>query len=72
MDMQNAPLSTVLEYFSELFGQKFQADAALSEQPISVKISDLRLSSLRQLLTLPAGWDARIENGMMIVSERRR
>jgi hypothetical protein len=72
IDMHNAPVSGILGYLGEITGCRFQADPTISEELVTIKLSDVRLKSLIQLFTLHRGWDARIEGGELRVVPRKK
>jgi hypothetical protein len=65
IDMQNAPMSSIS-------GIKFKAEPAIAGQPIRLKAGDLTLNHVLELLTLPLGWDARIDNGTVVIFDPKR
>ena len=51
----------------EISGLTFKVDKGISEDPISFKGQDLLLSHVLELLSLPYGWDVRIEEGSVVI-----
>jgi hypothetical protein len=72
IDMQNAPISAVADYLSEISGIKFKTDPAIADPPITVKVMDATLDRALRLMTLPRDWDLRIEGGAAHLVPRRK
>ena len=66
VDMQNAPPTSIASYLSAI-GEMATGLKSISDGPISIKASDLRLSHFLEVLTLTRGWDVRIENGAVVI-----
>lgn len=71
VDMENGAASFLAEYLSEIFGFKVRLEGTLGENLVTVKVSDLPVCSLVELLTLPSEADARIENESVIFFPKR-
>jgi hypothetical protein len=69
-DMQNAPLSACCEYMNEVGGTKVRADPSIVAELITMKVVDLPLDHVLELLTLLRGWDVRIEGGEVLIFAR--
>jgi hypothetical protein len=72
VDMQNAPLNSLADYLGEISRIKITTDPAIADQPVSVKVMDVTLDRALQLMTLPRGWDLRIEDGKGGIVPRKK
>lgn len=63
LDMQGAPLSAIGSSLSEICGIPVAVPPALGDAPVDLKVTDVRLSHVLELLTLPQGRDVRIQDG---------
>jgi hypothetical protein len=72
MDMSNAPLSAAAEFLREISGVQLKPEALRSEQSINLKVQDLLLSHVLELLSLPHGWDVRIEGRGVVLFELKK
>jgi hypothetical protein len=67
IDIQNSPMSAVAQYLQEISSLKVVASPGIADALITLKIQDLSLDHAIELLTLPHGWDARIEDGSVVI-----
>jgi type II secretory pathway component HofQ len=67
IDIQNSPMSAVAQYLQEISSLKVVASPGIADALITLKIQDLSLDHAIELLTLPYGWDARIEDGTVVI-----
>ena len=72
LDIQNSPLSAVAQYISEISGIPIQLPEALGETMVTLKVQNTPLVHLVELLTLPRGWDARIEGRSLVIFARAK
>jgi len=70
LDIQNSPMSAVAQYISTLSGVSIQLPEALGETLITLKVANIYLAHLIELLTLPRGWDSRIEGRSLVIFTR--
>lgn len=71
LDMQGAPASAVAEYVADACGLKVEVAAAAAGIPVTLAAKDLLLSHVLELLTLPRGWDVRVEQGVVRIEGGR-
>jgi hypothetical protein len=71
VDMQNSPMSAICDYLREIAGLAFRPELPLDIEPITLKVQDLPLTHLLELLTLPYGRDARIEEQGVVIFKTR-
>jgi len=67
LDAQNSPLSAVAAYFQEISKLKMVETPGADSQMITVKMEDVPMEHAIELITLPFGWDARIDNGSVVL-----
>jgi hypothetical protein len=72
IDMQSSPLTAIAGYLTEISGLKFIVDAAIPEGQRSLKVQDLVLPRVLELLTLPYGSDVKIEGGTVVFFDRKK
>jgi type II secretory pathway component HofQ len=72
IDMSDAPMRAVMEYLAEITGLRFKVDDTMPEGKMNIKIQDLRLLHFLELLTLPYGWDIKIEGGMVTIYDPQK
>jgi hypothetical protein len=72
IDMTTSPLKAIAEYLAEISALKFRVDAAMPEGDRSLKVQDLVLPHLLELLTLPNGFDVKIEGGIVVFFDPRK
>jgi len=70
IDMQQTPLSTFCDFLTEHSGVKIRTGAALGSEVVGVRIHDLTLDHLLEFVTLPRGWDVRIEGDELVIFKR--
>jgi hypothetical protein len=66
VDMQNAPLSSISGYISEITGLKMKLEE-IPDEPLSLAVQDLSLKHVLELLSLPYGRDVRFDNGSIVL-----
>lgn len=71
IDMQNAPLRSVADYLREICGFGFEVAPLIAEAPISVSLADAPLADALAILTLPRGWDVRVQDGAVRIAADR-
>jgi len=72
MDAEGATLGTLLEYLKEITGVKVVLHASVPDPMITLKVEDLAVPHVLELLTLPRGLDLRLENGAPTIFWRKR
>ncbi|HLY73148.1 MAG TPA: hypothetical protein VKU80_03445 [Planctomycetota bacterium] len=72
LDVQNCPMSAVAQYISTLSGVPIELPEALGETMVTLKVQTIHLVRLVELLTLPRGWDARIEGRSLVFFARAK
>jgi hypothetical protein len=63
--MLDAPLSAVSDYINEISKLPVKLES-IPEQKVTVKVADVTLPRVLELMSLPYGFDIRIENGAAI------
>jgi hypothetical protein len=70
-DMQNAALRSVAEYFQEISGVRIEVAPLIAEAPISIRVADGTMGNVLAILTLPRGWEVRIQDGAVRIAADR-
>lgn len=70
LDMESVPMATVADYLSQICGIPFKPEEEIGEQLIDLKVQNLGLVHVLELLTLPYGWDARTEAGAVLIFKK--
>jgi len=69
VDMQNAPLSALVDYLREISGLTLTLQPPAGDAALSIKAQDVRFRHVLEMITLPFGLDARIENGSVLIGK---
>ncbi len=64
-ELTGAPLAAVLAYLREISGLRIEAGAEVPDRSFSLRVTDVRMENVLELLTIPVGLDARIEGGVV-------
>jgi hypothetical protein len=67
MDAQTSPLSAIAKFIQEISSVKVVASPGIADTQIGLKVEDVPLDHAIELLTLPYGWDARIDDGSVLL-----
>ena len=70
IDMQDAPLSAVVDYLREVTGLNFVCDVAADsdDKIISLKVSDQPLATVLRKLCAGVGWDYDVRHGVLFLA----
>ena len=72
IDMQNAPLTAVVEYIREISGLNMVIDTKAIEKPeeqmISIKVADIVLDGALKLILGPKNWAHAVQDGTVIIT----
>jgi hypothetical protein len=68
IDIQKSPMTAVAAFVSEVSGVSVQLRNVPEDVLITMKVSYLPLIHAVELLTLPRGWDARIEGKALVIT----
>jgi len=72
VDIQNSPMSAIAGYIQEISSVKVVASPGIADIQIVMKVQDLPLDHAIELLTLPYGWDARIDDGSVVLFDPKQ
>lgn len=70
IDMEQIPMGTIAEYLTEITGLKCAVETPIAAEPVTFKAQDVRLHRALEALTIPLGWDVRIDDGVLRVVRR--
>lgn len=72
VDIQNSPLSAIAQYMQEISSVKVVPSPGIADAQLWLKVQDVPLEHAIELLTLPYGWDARIDNGSVVLFDPKQ
>jgi hypothetical protein len=58
-------------WLTEISGRGFRIDGELGESRVTIRATDVPLKDVLALLTLPRGWDVRLDSGMIVIYARK-
>jgi hypothetical protein len=67
LDMENAPLSAVAQFLREISALPIAPSPGIAENKITLKFEGLPMEHALELMTLPFGWDVRIDDGSVVL-----
>lgn len=70
IEMEGMPLNAIADYLQEISGIPVKSEG-LPERTLALKVSDLPLHHALELLSLPYGWDARVDGGSVVIFARK-
>ncbi len=69
---EGSELIDILAFIRDFTEIRFSGGGSLPRTPVTFKVKDLALGEILELMTLPYGLDARIENGQVTIFERKK
>jgi len=72
MDIINSPLSAIAAYMTEISGLPIRPEEPIELRLITAKVQDVPMIHMLELVTLPFGWDVRLEGGKVVIFNPRK
>jgi len=72
IDINNSPLSAIAAYMTEISGLPIRPEEPIELRLITAKVQDVPMIHMLELVTLPFGWDVRLEGGKVVIFNPRK